>query len=124
MRRNPDLIRRIAFAIEDLEPGKFLYELEGVNQHLFAFHIELMLDSILIQGKVTKYADGSDPNATVLRLTSRGCDFIDSARSDTLWNKAKDSVIAPTASWTFEILTEWLKAEIRNGLPTIRSIGN
>lgn len=28
-------------------------------------------------------------------------------------------VIAPTMSWTFAILAEWLKAEIKKGLPTL-----
>lgn len=28
------------------------------------------------------------------------------------------------ASWTFDVLKEWLKAEIKNGLPTLRSLGS
>ncbi len=51
-----------------------------------------------------------------------GCDFLDAARSDTLWAKAKTSVIKPSASWTFDLLKEWLKAEISSGLPTLRGL--
>jgi hypothetical protein len=40
-------------------------------------------------------------------------------RDDTVWKKAKEHVLKPGASWTFDILKEWLKAEAKSrlGLP-------
>ncbi|MBW9332481.1 DUF2513 domain-containing protein [Herbaspirillum sp. RU 5E] len=123
MKRDPDLIRKIAFAIEELEPGQFLHQLDAMDPHLFAIHVAWMEDAGLIVAQTTKFLSGP-PAVTVYRLTWSGCDFLDAARSDTLWNKAKKSVLAPGASWTFDVLKEWLKAEIKNGLPTLRSLGS
>jgi len=124
MRRNPDLIRDIALAVEKLRPGEALDSMPGVDIQELGSHVELMLDAGLIEGKVLPGFMGSIMAVMVFRLTWDGHDFLDAARSETLWKKAKDSVIAPTASWTFEILKEWLKTEIKNGLPTLRSLGN
>lgn len=122
MKRNPDLIRQIAFATESLAPGAYLSGLEGVDAHTFAAHVSWMRDADLVDARVQSYVDNSAPAAVVLRMTWAGCDFLDAARSDTLWAKAKKSVIAPTASWTFDILKDWLKEEIKQGLPTLRSL--
>ncbi|MGO8839441.1 MAG: DUF2513 domain-containing protein [Limisphaerales bacterium] len=48
-----------------------------------------------------------------VRLTWAGHDFLDAARNDTIWNKAKDEFLKPGISWTFSILFEWLKQEAR-----------
>ena len=50
------------------------------------------------------------------RLTWEGHDFADSIADDTLWKKAKEKVIKPSASWTFAILGEYLKFEIKHRL--------
>jgi len=47
------------------------------------------------------------------RMTWSGHDFLDAARDETLWKKAKQTVMKPAASFTFEIVREWLKNEIR-----------
>ena len=61
--------------------------------------------------------------ALIWRLTWAGQDFADAISSDTLWCKAKENVLKPAGSWTFDVLKEWLKAEILQGLPTIRKLG-
>jgi len=124
MRRNPDLIRQIALATEALKPNEKLNRIEGVDQFEFAAHVKFMKDAGLIEGSTSTSVDGKSHNAIITRLTWAGCDFLDAARSETLWKKAKESVIAPTASWTFDILKEWLKAEIGKGLPTLRGLTN
>lgn len=124
MRRNPDLIRQIALATEALKPSESLDKLEGVDPFEYAAHVELMKDAGLVEAIIVKGFGGVAAHAIVNRLTWAGCDFLDAARSETIWKKAKESVIAPTASWTFDILKEWLKAEIKNGLPTIRGLAS
>lgn len=90
--------------------------MEGVAPATFAAHVRWMQDAGLVDARVM----GLDNEiALVMRLTWAGCDFLDAARSDTLWRKAKSTVIAPTASWTFDILTGWLKAEIQQRLATL-----
>lgn len=125
MKRDADLIRLIALKVESLKPRKELSGIDGIDNECFIHNVQLMLDAGLVEAKVyPRNLFFSEPSATVTRLTWSGCDFLDAARSESLWNKAKQSVIAPTASWTFDILKDWLKAEIRSGLPSIRGIAN
>lgn len=122
MKRDPDLIRRIAFEIEALPPATWLDGVDGIDEYTFAAHVEWMVDAGLVEARVRRPIDNTPPDVVVQRLTWQGCDFLDAARSDTLWSKAKKSVIAPAASWTFDILTDWLKEEIRQGLPTAQRL--
>lgn len=122
MKRDVDLIRAIALETEKLEDDHELISMDNISAHTFAAHVQLMIDAGLIEGRVQKYIGQDLPSAQVLRLTWAGCDFLDAARSETLWKKAKGTVLAPTASWTFEILGDWLRTEIKNGLPTIRGL--
>lgn len=116
MKRDPDVIRSIALATEDLRPGEVLSSMPNIDGHTFAHHIQLMLDAGLIDARLQPFLSGEPPATGVIRLTWAGADFLDAARSDTLWAKAKKSVIAPAASWTFDILTAWLKEQIAQGL--------
>jgi len=118
MKRDPDLIRRICFAVEDAPANEYIQELDGIDPETFAGHVALMIDAGLVIGAVTPLTGVT--RAHVERLTWDGHDFADAARSDTLWKKAKEEVIRPGASWTFDLLKEWLKAEISNGFPTFR----
>lgn len=122
MKRDMDIIRRIALAAEDLEYGYRLNGIDGVSPQVFGAHVLWMREAGLIDAHVTEYSNAVEepPTAHVFRLTWSGCEFADAARSDTLWNKAKQSVIKPAASFSFEIVKAWLLAEIKQGLPTLR----
>jgi hypothetical protein len=124
MRRDADLIRKIALATEALPGGEHLGSLDGIDPFTFAAHVQWMIDAGLVDGLVQQYGRSDPPSALVLRLTWEGCDFADACRSDTLWAKAKKSVIGPSMSWTFDILKDWLKAEIKQGFPTLRGLSN
>lgn len=121
MQRDMDLIRRIALATTSLESGEALEELDGVDPASFAMHVIWMEEAGLVRA-ITQEPLGADdePYGVVLRLTWAGCEFADAVRSDTLWKKARDKVLMPSGSWTFGVLLDWLKAEIREGLPTLR----
>lgn len=125
MPRDMDLIRRIALTASDLPYGKTLDDLDGVAAEDFAQHVMWMREAGLVLAHaddVYEY-DGDPPSAWVNRLTWEGCEFVDAIRSDTLWKKAKETVIKPGASFTFSVLRDWLKTEIAQGLPTIRTVG-
>jgi hypothetical protein len=53
--------------------------------------------------------------AAVFRLTWDGADFLDAARSDTLWHRALAEVIAQGKSFTFDLLKAWLRHQIATG---------
>ncbi len=120
MKRDMDLIRRIAMAAEDVRYGHTLRGLEGVTPEDFFHHVRLMQEAGLLEASLQEYQDFSSPKAAVWRLTWAGHDFLDAARSDTIWAKAKSSILKPGMSFTFDLLKEWLKAEVAQGFPTLR----
>lgn len=121
MKRDMDLIRRIALEVADMDFGYALTSLEdeGVDAAKFGIHVIWMAEAGLIKAAIQEFQSGEPPKVQVSRLTWAGCEFVDAIRSDTLWNKAKQSVLKPGMSFSFDVLKEWLKAEIAQGFPTI-----
>ena len=93
--------------------------MEHYSTEVRAYHVALMKDAGLIEGIVNSDADGNPVGYFVSRMTWAGHDFLDAARDDNLWKKAKEFVLKPGVSWSFELLKEWLKHEARQrlGLP-------
>lgn len=120
MKRDMDLIRRIALVTAELPAGRKLAKLDGVEQLAFNEHVLWMAQANLVQARLHTNQDDVVVTAHVLRLTWDGCEFADSVGSETLWQKAKDSIIKPGASFTFGLLKEVLANELRNGLPALR----
>lgn len=121
MKRDMDLVRRILLAASDLPFGESLKELEGVSSDDFVQHVIWLNEAGLIKAWIVEMLEGEQ--AEVQRLTWSGCDFTDAIRNDTLWAKAKGTVLKPSMSFTFDVLKDWLKAEIAQGLPTLRTLG-
>lgn len=122
MKRDMDLIRRIALEVESLEHGYALHGVDNVEAADFSIHSMWMEEAGLIVANIQEYQSGEPAKVQIRRLTWAGCEFVDAIRSDTLWNKAKENVMKPTMSFTFDIVKDWLKAEIAQGLPTLRGL--
>ena len=93
---------------------RFTSDGEGVESHSqaeVAGHVELLLDAGYVEGKIDRYISGEPPDFVVSRLTMNGHDALDAIRSDTVWRKTKEKVIAPAASWTFGMLVDFAVAE-------------
>ncbi|MEM6424288.1 MAG: DUF2513 domain-containing protein, partial [Cyanobacteria bacterium P01_D01_bin.128] len=84
-----ELIRHLLFKIEELEPPYELrdIQIENYSQLEIDYHLNLMLQANLIQGKEFSTAQHKVPEVTVRNLTWAGHDFLDAARSDTVWKK-------------------------------------
>ncbi len=84
-----------------------------------AHHIAIMQEAGLIIALVSNDEKGIPSKGAILRLTWQGHDFIDAARDDTIWKKVREKVMRPAASFTFGILVQALKYEIKSrlGLP-------
>ena len=54
--------------------------------------------------------------AVVFRLTWSGQEFADAIANATLWDRAKTVVLKPAGAWTFGVLLDFLKSEIKDGL--------
>jgi len=112
-----ELVRLLLMRSEGDEVAATVCEEFSVEER--AYHVQLLIDAGLVEGIVRKGPQGAFTGAIVSRLTWDGHDFLQSVREDTVWNKAKEQVLKPGASWTFDILKEWAKYELKKklGLP-------
>ena len=125
MKRDIDLIRRIALEVADMPFGYVLPNMrdEGIDDATFGLHAIWMREAGLIMAVIQEYQSGDPPTVHIARLTWNGCEFVDSIRDETLWQKAKTNVLKPDMSFTFDVLREWIKTEIIQGHPAIRTLG-
>jgi hypothetical protein len=98
--------------------------LDGVPGEICARHVALLFDAGLAEGRLVNTNTHGIVAASIDRLTSAGHDFLDAARNDTVWNKAKEKVLKPGLSWTFSMLVAVLKVEAsaqmqKHGLPPL-----
>jgi len=118
MNRDMDVVRQIVLALRDATSQ--LHSLPDVPDEVFKYNAQLLIEEGLALGySASGGMSGTGIVPAVLflsRLTWDGHDFADSIADDTIWKRAKEKVIKPSASWTFAILKEYLKAEIKRHL--------
>lgn len=119
MNRDFDLIRKIMTDIEMLPSGecKQQFEYPEIDTTTALYHVALLIDAGLIRGKTEEHSEGID--VIVFDLTWNGHDFLDAMKDDNLWNKAKENILKPGMSFTFDLLLEYLKFQVKQkiGLP-------
>ena len=121
MERDFDLVRLILKDIQAMPAGESytrIDHLSGYDSATVFAHVDLLLNAGLIKGRVLKLMHGIG-GINVSGLTWEGYDFLDAAKDETLWTKAKERLIKPGVSITFDILLNWLKHEATTkiGLP-------
>jgi hypothetical protein len=121
MKRDMSLVRKILNWAVD-QPNGCLGgnpEFEGISDELIGYHVYLMDQAGLVQAAGATTLGSSSPHSILLEVTWAGHDFADAARDDVLWKKATISILKDGASFSFELLKEWLKMEAKQklGLP-------
>ncbi len=118
MKRDFELIRIILSDIANQpaeEPYTSIENIKGYDPATIYGHIELLIDAGLINGKVVRVI--SVPKMVNINdLTWKGHDFLDATKDETIWNKAKESVLKPTASMTYSVLLSWLEKKAKETL--------
>ena len=114
MKRDMDLVRLILQAVEGNDGASAKTKERSLPER--AYHVALLVDAGLLVGVVTDDENGNPSGYAVSRMTWAGHDFLDSMRDDAIWKKAGEFVLKDGASWTFDILKEWAKHEIRTRL--------
>jgi hypothetical protein len=114
MPRDMDLFRNVLLEAEKLPlNNKWSHiRIEGKSNEEVCYHVKLASDAGFI---VAKFLPGSAEFA-VERLTYAGHEFLDSAREDTLWAKAKDAVQKATGTLTIDGLKVALGALIHQAI--------
>jgi len=88
-----DLVKAILLELEKNTPGKTYgssgLEVEGRSAEEVHFHLYLLKQAGLIEAvEMTAYGD-SVPHMMPLWMSWAGYEFLDAARNDGVWNKAK-----------------------------------
>ncbi len=113
MKRDMDLIREILLEVEKCPSlGGCRIEIPGHSQEEGYYNAQLAQEAGLIDAR---FVPGST-DFHVFRLTYAGHEFLEAARNDTLWTKAKETVIRNTGALTLEGLKTALPILIRKAL--------
>ena len=117
MVRDFDLIRKILLEVQAMPAGigAITVAFDGYSQNVVNEHAELLIEAGLLKGKAIRGMNGLW-NVAIQGLTWAGHDFIDAARDETLWAKAKATILKPVVGITFDALLQWLKQEVLEGL--------
>ena len=105
MKRDLDLIRYLLLETEAEEKPEAM---KDYSEKQVLYHCELAIEAGLLEGQVFHNEQGEPFSAVIQRLTWEGHDFLDAARSETNWKKAKDQIVKTGGSWTFEIVKSLL----------------
>ncbi len=120
MKRDMDLVRQILFEIEkqSFEDSGQLLKFDGYSDEEVSYHVMLLDEAGLIQAK--DLSGGSDLMWIPMRLTWQGHEFLDAARDETRWNKAKDAM-SKAGGFVFEVgkalLIEFMKQQLLQPKP-------
>lgn len=117
MKRDMELIRKIAFVVEAasrLESDDIA--INGFTQEAIAYHVELMVESGLLSATDITDIESEWSQFRINRLTSRGHDFVDAARNDSIWTKSIEAIKKTVGGTTLELLMQYLKAEAGRAL--------
>ena len=108
MKRNMDLVREILLQIEATEPGKAIkLDTPGNGEQETRLHVELMIEHGLVEGNAIPSGSGAAHRilaCTIERMTWEGHDFLDAARNDSIWKKAKEKCLEATGGLAFDML--------------------
>src|SRR5690348_12661169 len=106
MKRDMDLVRAILFEIEKIPytGNPVDVQVDGHSHAEISYHILLLTEAALIASQHT------GPSYKPLRLTWDGHEFLDAARNDTMWAKAKETVTKNTGALSLEALKLALSA--------------
>lgn len=104
MKRDADLARQILLETENIPFDGGVHEIKilGYSAEEIAYHLLLARDAGLLE--VKDLSGNEYVMVRVTRLTHDGHEFLDAARSDTIWKKAKDTVLKNTGTLTLEAL--------------------
>ena len=108
MKRNMDLVREILLQVEASGAGKAIkLNIADHGEEEVGLHVELMIGNGLIEGTTVPSSDG--PAHRILTywiksMTWEGYDFLDAARNDTIWKKAKKKCLEATGGLAIDVL--------------------
>ena len=112
MKRDMDLFRSVLLKVEELPRTDWHHiRVEGYTLDEVGYHAKLAEDAGFIEAK---FLAGTTHEFVVRRLTYAGHEFLDAARQDTLWQKAKQIVLKNAGTLTVEAMKNALAHLMKN----------
>lgn len=120
MKRNFDLMRKILIDIEESNPVEMytqdFFDLSDDFDEL-SYNIQLLYEAGFINAYDISTCDGSYyPQYQINWITNAGHDYLDSIRSESIWNKTKQLFFEKSLSMTFgliqEVATKLIKSQL------------
>ena len=110
MKRDVDLIRLLLLEKE----GEECIDLSKYSTDQINYHLALLIEANLLEGRIHYSSAMQDIPAKIWikRITWNGHEFLDKARNDTAWNKAKEIIKNKGASISIQAITIALEKAI------------
>jgi hypothetical protein len=107
MKRDMDLVRDIMLKAEALRAGPpLLYRVGEVEDLVLLHHLELLIEAGLLRGKITRSQGSRGDVIGISGLTWEGHEWIETMRSDRVWEETKAALVANDGALTFELAKE------------------
>lgn len=109
MKRDWEIIRAILLKLEDAPTANTNLTPEKVSEfpaQEVAYNMRLLDQAGYVKGKFleSKSGDGAIAAAIVLHMTNAGHELLDTIRSDTVWEKTKDTFKSKGLEMTFDLV--------------------
>jgi hypothetical protein len=116
MKRDMDLARAILFEVEKLayDGAPHNISISGHDDHEVAYHVLILGEAGLLETSKAVRPMGSF--CAPKRLTWEGHEFLDAARDDTMWAKAKQNATKNAGTLSFEALKIALGVLIKHAI--------
>ena len=111
MKRDLDLIKKILIQVEALDKPAVNVPVEDVPQIVVNEHVYLCKQAGLLEAEIQRDSEGAAVICLMERLTWNGHEFLQLARNEALWTKAKSILAKKAITFSFEMLVEVLKQE-------------
>jgi uncharacterized protein DUF2513 len=85
----------------------------GHSDAEIADHVQQLIEEHLVEGAVVRNGQGIPNQATIIRITSKGHDFIGATRNPSFWIKTKVYATKNLPGWTLTIVKEVAERAIK-----------
>ncbi len=113
-----DLVRQILLDATARENGHANGNphIEGYTEEQIGYHIHLMQQAGLVNAVDIQTTGSGSPTAILISVTWNGHDFIEAARSNSIWSQAKEKAKSVGGALTFDVMKELLVVVARSQL--------
>lgn len=121
MKRDMDLVRKILKAVEDSPTGRAprSIQVDGHDGVAIGYHSLLMIQAGLANGSEVTNGKSPGPCGSLTSLTWEGHEFLEAARDDTRWSKAKALIEEKGGALTLDVFKEVLKAIAKGAIALV-----